>query len=490
MSENRKANNSAENERAPDAAAFREAGHQLIDWIANYLENVEQHKVRPELTPGQYRARLPEDLPKERVSLAALVAGLDADVLPGITHWQHPSFFAYFPANSSYASILGDLASTGLGVNGMLWATSPAATEMEAHMLDWMARLLGLPEKFLSTSASGGGVIQGTASEATLCALLAARERTTAGASNRDGLAGKPPLVVYGSKESHSSLLKAARIAGIGEQNVRLIETDAAHAMKPDALAKAIEADRQAGRVPCFVFVTRGTTSTMAFDPTVEIGAICKQNNLWMHVDAAMSGIAGLCEEYRWVNEGLEFADSYCTNPHKWMGVVFDCDTFWVADKHALTSALSILPEYLRTPETGAVIDYRDWQIPLGRRFRALKLWFSLRSGAAEDAKGMIRAHVAMTQTFAAWVFAHTQLEVLAPHPLNLVVFAAREGNEVTARLLAKMNASGEALCTQTKIAERYAIRVSIGARLTEARHVQALQDLIQRCLTELSAGV
>ena len=351
---------------------FRRHGHDVVDWIADYLERVETFPVLSPARPGEIRASLPANPPMRGEAFEAILADIDKLILPGITHWQSPNFFAYFPGNGSGPAILGDLLSAGLGVQGMLWATSPACTELETHVLDWMATMLGLPEKFLSTGA-GGGVIQDTASSSTLCAVLAGRERATNFASNQNGCDGK--LVAYTSSQAHSSIEKAVKIAGTGSKNLRLIEVDETFAMRPEALRKQIEADRKTGLIPCFVCATVGTTSSNAIDPVAEIGRICRKHNIWLHVDAAMSGTAALCPEFRHIHDGLDYADSYCFNPHKWMFTSFDCDCFYVADRKALIQTLSVLPEYLRNQatESGAVIDYRDWQIPLGRRFRSLK---------------------------------------------------------------------------------------------------------------------
>ena len=377
---------------------FRRHGHAVVDWIADYYARIESFPVLSQVEPGQIRASLPADPPAKGEPFPAILADIEKLILPGITHWQSPNFYAYFPSNASGPAILGDLLSSGLGVQGMLWATSPACTELETHVLDWLVHMLDLPQKFLSTS-SGGGVIQDTASSASLCALLAARERATNFASNRYGCDGK--LVAYTSSQAHSSLEKGAQVAGIGRDNLRLIEVDENFAMRPEALARQIEQDRQAGLVPFFVCATVGTTSSNAIDPVPEIGRICREHKLWLHVDAAMSGTAALCPEFRHTHAGLEFADSYCFNPHKWMFTNFDCDCFYVADRKALIQTLSVLPEYLRNKatETGAVIDYRDWQIPLGRRFRALKLWFVIRHYGVE---GLAASHPAARRAGAA----------------------------------------------------------------------------------------
>jgi aromatic-L-amino-acid/L-tryptophan decarboxylase len=422
---------------------------------------------------------LPQHPPAEPEPFAEVLADLDRVVMPGITHWQHPSFFAYFPGNSSYASILGELASAGLGVQGMSWVTSPACTEVETAMLDWMVDLLGLPDRFRSTSEHGGGVIHGSASEATLASILAARWRVTGGAINRDGDTSK--LVAYATTQAHSSIEKGLRIAGIGTDQLRHVPHDEAFAMRPDELARLVAADRAAGLVPFWVCSTHGTTSSTAFDPTPAIADVAHEHGMWLHVDAAMSGIAALAPEHRWVNAGLDRADSYCTNPHKWMGVNFDCDLFWTADRAALLGALSILPEYLRSAaaQSGAAIDYRDWQIPLGRRFRALKLWFTIRTGGAADAAEMIRRHVALTRQLEQWVRADEQFEIVAPAPLNLLCIALRDGDAATDRLVEAANATGQALFTRTVLDGRSALRISIGGRTTEERHVAAAWSLL-----------
>lgn len=459
---------------------FRTNGRVLIDWIADYLEEIEQYPVSSTLQPGDVRALLPEHPPAEPEPFASVLADLDRVIVPGLTHWQHPSFFAYFPANIGYASILGELVAAGLGVQGMSWVTSPACTEVETLMVDWMLELLGLPDRFHSQSATGGGVIQGSASEATLVAILAARWRATGGEVNRIGV--DPTLVAYATSQAHSSIEKGLRIAGIGTERMRTVPHDGEFAMDPHALDAMITDDIAAGLRPFFVCSSRGTTSTTAFDPTPAIAEIAHRHGLWVHVDGAMSGIAALAPELRWVNDGLDQADSYCTNPHKWMGINFDCDLFWTADRGALLGALSILPEYLRSQaaESGAAIDYRDWQVPLGRRFRALKLWFALRTGAASEAIEMIRSHVALTQELAEWMRADERFEVVAPHPLNLVCCRLRAGDAATDALISAANATGEALFTRTVLDGRVALRFSVGARRTERRHVRAGWELIQ----------
>jgi aromatic-L-amino-acid decarboxylase len=460
---------------------FRTHGHDLIDWIADYVGSVEERPVGSMVQPGDVRSQLPEHPPTEVESFDAVMADVDRVVVPGLTQWQHPNFFAYFPANTSFPSILGELLSAGLGVQGMSWVTSPACTEVETLMLDWMQELLGLPGRFHSTSPTGGGVIQGTASEATLVAILSARWRATDGCVNHDGDTSR--LVAYATSQAHSSIEKGLRIAGIGTDRIRTVPHDDAFAMRPDALAEMIAADRAAGLIPFFVCSTHGTTSSMAFDPTPAIGDICARENVWLHVDGAMSGIATLAPEFRWMNDGMEFADSYCTNPHKWMGVNFDCDLYWTGDRTALLGALSILPEYLRSEaaEAGAVIDYRDWQIPLGRRFRALKLWFAIRCDGVDSFQTMIRRHVALTQELAGWIADDDRFEIVAPHPLNLVCLALRAGDAATDELIESANATGVALFTRTVLDGRSVLRISVGARSTARHNIESAWNLLQR---------
>jgi aromatic-L-amino-acid decarboxylase len=451
---------------------FRRHGHAVVDWIADYQSRIESFPVLSQAKPGEIRASLPVNPPAQGEPFDALLKDVERLILPGVTHWQSPNFFAYFPCNASGPGILGDLLSSGLGVQGMLWSTSPACTELETHVLDWLVSMLGLPKKFLSSSG-GGGVIQDTASSAALCALLAARERATNYISNQTGCDGR--IVAYASTQTHSSLQKAAMIAGIGISNLRLIEVDEKFAMRPDALARQIEADKRAGLVPSFVCATVGTTSSNAMDPLEEIGRVCRENNLWLHVDAAMSGTAALCPEFRHLQNGLEFADSYNFNPHKWMFTNFDCNCFWVADRKALIQTLSILPEYLRNQatESGAVIDYRDWHIQLGRRFRSLKLWFVIRHYGVEGLQYHIRRHVQLAQTFAEWVRGDSRFEVAAPVPLNLVCFRHKAGDEVNQTIMERLNRSGDLFLTHTKLAGKLTLRLCVGQTHTEARHVE-----------------
>ncbi|MFO0875172.1 MAG: pyridoxal-dependent decarboxylase [Phycisphaerales bacterium] len=499
--------------------SFRGDAHRVVDFIADYLEGLqrtpERYPVLSRANPGDVRALLPSRPPTTGESFDAMLEDVRRIVMPAITHWQHPSFFAYFPANSSPPAILGEMLSAGLGVQGMLWATSPACTELETHMLDWLVEMLDLPRAFLSDAGggpgTGGGVIQDTASSSVLCALVAARERATGFQSDAHGMAqattraakwragpggtgdaahsgddaqiapgAHGPLVAYTSTQAHSSVEKAMAIAGLGRANLRLVDVDDRFAMRPDALEGSIAADRAAGLVPAFCCATVGTTGSNAIDPVRAIGEICRRHGTWLHVDAAMSGTAALCPEFRSIHDGLEHADSYCFNPHKWMFVNFDCDCFWVRDRATLVRALSVLPEYLRNSATssGKVIDYRDWQVPLGRRFRALKLWFAIRHFGVEGLRARVREHVAWAQEFAGWVRADDRFELAVDPPLNLVAFRLRGGegidraNEMNERLMAAVNASGAMYLTHTKLDGRTTLRMSIGGTWTTREDV------------------
>ncbi|WP_308166557.1 MULTISPECIES: aminotransferase class I/II-fold pyridoxal phosphate-dependent enzyme [Actinomadura] len=461
---------------------FRRYGRQVVDWIADYQEKVESYPVLSRAEPGDVLADLPAHPPERGEGFEAVLADLDRVVMPGITHWQHPAFFAYFPSNTSGPAILGDLLSAGLGVQGMLWATSPACTELETRVLDWLAELLGLPAGFRS-EGTGGGVIQDSASSAALVAILAALHRADGGTSGRDGITRRHTL--YISSQTHSSLEKAARIAGIGAANVRVVDVDPATlAMDPAHLDALLTEDAAAGALPVLVCATVGTTSTTAVDPVPAIGAVCRRHGVWLHVDAAYAGVAAVCPELRWVNDGLaEYADSYSTNPHKWLLTNFDCTAMWVADRAPLTGALSILPEYLRNQATtsGEVIDYRDWQIPLGRRFRALKLWSVIRWYGAEGLREHVRTGVRLAADLAARIGADPGFELLEHHPFGLVCFRPRwdglpadEADAATMRLMERLNASGDLYLTHTRAGGRVLLRMAVGAPATGPEHIEA----------------
>lgn len=467
---------------------FRRHGKAVVDWIADYYERVESYPVMSQAKPGQIRASLPKSAPQQSETFEAMMLDVEKLILPGITHWQSPNFFAFFPSNTSFPSIMGEMLSAGLGVQGMLWATSPACTELETHVLDWLVDMLALPQSF-SSASKGGGVIQDTASSSSLCALLAARERATNFASNERGCDGR--LVAYTSSQAHSSIEKAVKIAGMGRGNLRLIGVDENFAMKPEALAAQINRDIAEGRVPCFVSATVGTTSSNAMDPVRAIGEICREHKIWLHVDAAMSGTAALCPEFRWIHDGLELADSYCFNPHKWMFTNFDCDCFYVADRKALINIMSVLPEYLRNQatESGAVIDYRDWHVPLGRRFRALKLWFVIRHYGVEGLQHHVRRHVELAQQFASWVRDDKQFELAAPAPLNLVCFRHRAGDAVNQSLMDRLNQSGDLYLTHTKLDGKFTLRLCIGQTTTELSHVQRAWRLLREHASAIASA-
>jgi aromatic-L-amino-acid decarboxylase len=470
---------------------FRRAGYALVDWIASYHERVGELPVKSRSQPGDVRAALPASPPDRAEPFDAILADIDRVLLPGLTHWQSPSFFGFFPANASPPAILGDLLSSGLGVQGMLWATSPAVTELETLVLDWLVELCGLPDRFRS-SGRGGGVIQDSASSASLCALLAARSR--AGADARE-------LVAYTSDQSHSSIEKDARVAGI--PHLRAIASDGEFAMRPDALGAAVAEDVRAGRTPFFVTATVGTTSSCAVDPVASVADIAAAHRMWLHVDAAYAGSATVCAEHRDLLEGLERADSYVFNPHKWLLTNFDCSAFFVADRRPLVAALSIVPEYLRNEasESGQVVDYRDWQVPLGRRFRALKLWFVIRSYGAEGLRRHIRHHVALARDFAGWVDGEPGWEIAAPPRLGLVCLRALAGgadaaraitvdeDELNQRILDECNQSGRMYLTHTRLDGRLTLRMSIGGTHTRASHVQAAWDQLRSARRKVMAG-
>lgn len=468
------------------ADEFRKQGKQLIDWIADYYENVENYPVLSQVQPGEIKAQLPVNPPADGESMDQIMADVNSVIMPGITHWQSPNFYAYFPSNTSGPSILGDLLSSGLGVQGMLWATSPACTELETRVMDWLAAMLQLPEQYRSTS-TGGGVIQDTASSAALSAVLAARERKTNYQTNDSGNTGQ--LVAYISNQTHSSLEKAVKIAGIGKNNLRLIGVDEHLAMRPDLLEAAIQDDLQNGRIPFFICATVGTTSTNAMDPLPEIGQLCRKYDLWMHIDAAMSGTAAICPEYRHHLNGVELADSFSFNPHKWMFTNFDCNCFFVADRSVLIKTLSILPEYLKNQasESGAVFDYRDWHIQLGRRFRSLKLWFVIRHYGVNGLQHHLREHVRLARQFAGWVRTSPEFELVAPAPLNLVCFAHKSGNDFNRQLLETINQTGKMYFTHTVVDGRYILRMCIAQTYTTEEHVRQAWQIIEETARQLN---
>jgi glutamate/tyrosine decarboxylase-like PLP-dependent enzyme len=467
-----------------DAEQFRKAGHELVDWIADYYTNIEKYRVFPETKPHDVIKMLPKEAPLEGESWEAIKADVEKIIVPNITHWQSPNFFAFFSSNSSFPAILGDMLSSGLGVQGMMWVTSPACTELEVVVMDWLGKMCGLPKAFLcSKSKTGGGVIQGTASEVMLVNLVAARNRSIKRLGLVDDANVNAKLVVYVSNQTHSGAKKATMIAGIHASNVRVLETDPKTlALLPETLEKAILADEAAGLIPCYFVSTIGTTSTTAYDPLADLGKICNAHNVWMHVDAAYAGAALVCPEYRHFIDGLEFADSFNFNPHKWLLVNFDCSASWVKNRNDVVDALSITPEYLRNKatESGEVFDFRDWQVPLGRRFRSLKLWFVLRSFGQIKMQEFIRNHVRMATEFENWVRADDRFEIAFPRMLALVTFKLKAGGEQTKQVYETINAEGKFYLTHSIVNGTYIIRINVGTVTTQDKHVKALWEEIQ----------
>jgi aromatic-L-amino-acid/L-tryptophan decarboxylase len=455
---------------------FRAAGHRLIDWIADYRTRVEALPVMARTEPGAIKAQLPATPPDTPESFDTILRDLDRIVVPGLSHWQHPRFFGYFPCNGSLASVLGDYVSTGLGVLGLAWQSSPALTEIEEVATDWMRAMLGL-------SGAWSGVIQDTASTSTLIALISARERTTGYSLGRGGLQAEPaPLTVYTSAHSHSSVDKAALLAGFGRQNIRVVPHDAQHAMRPDALAAAIAADRRAGHTPCAIVATAGSTASTALDPIGAVAGVAVEHGLWLHVDAAMAGSAMILPECRWMWDGVERADSLVVNPHKWLGAVFDCTLYYVRDAEHLVRVMSTNPSYLQSAADGRVKNLRDWGIPLGRRFRALKLWFLIREQGVSGLQARLRRDLANAQYLAGAVRAASGWRVLAPVPLQTLCVrhepAGLDGEALDRHTLAwveRVNRSGAAYLTTAVLDGRWMVRVSIGAETTERPHVEEL---------------
>jgi len=456
---------------------FREAGRAAIDWLADFLadhrDGGHARPIVPDVAPGDVYRSLPSSPPAVGESFTELLTDVDRLIVPATTQWQHPGFYGFFPADSSPPSILGELISAGLGVQGMMWSTSPACTELETLVLDWLVEACGLPDRFRS-DGPGGGVIQDSASSASLCAVLAARDRS-------GGPAQLSRLRVYTSAQAHSSIEKDIQVAGFAREQLRVVPTDVGFAMDADALAAMVAADVAEGLVPCLIAATVGTTSSGAVDPVARVCDVAGPVGAWVHVDAAWAGSATVCPEYRHLLDGLDRVDSYCFNPHKWLLTNFDCSAFFVADSGPLLDSLSIVPEYLRNAasDAGEVIDYRDWQVPLGRRFRSLKLWFVLRSYGTDGLRAHIRAHVAATADLADRVASNPSLEMAAPLSLGLVCFRHVDGDEASERLLAAVNASGRAFLTHTRLDDRYALRVAVGGTWTTAEHVTELADLL-----------
>ncbi len=464
------------------ADEFRAWAHQLVDWTADYYANVDQYPVKSQVLPREIFDQLPAEAPVQGERMEDIWKDFQEIILPGMTHWQHPGFMAYFPANSSYPSLLAEMLSTALAAQCMIWETSPAATELEERMMHWLRQLLGIPEGW-------DGVIQSTASEATLCAILSARERATAFASNEHGLRDQGTFRVYASEQIHSSIEKAVKIAGIGRENFIPIATDGDFAMNPMALEQAILADVAAGYRPLCIVAGLGTTSSTAIDPLPSIADIAQRHHVWVHVDAAYAGAALLLPEYRWMSEGLDLADSFVFNPHKWMLTHFDCSTYFVKDKASLIRTFEILPEYLRTAHDQQVHNYRDWGIPLGRRFRALKLWFVMRSFGVEGIQTILRNHIVWAKEIAQIMEAEPDFELLAPVSFNLICFRycpsdidPTKWNELNKALLALIQQSGTLYLTHTQLRDQYTLRMVAGQPYLERSQLLSAWKQIRAC--------
>lgn len=471
-----------------DKQNFRKNAHQLVDWMADYMENKEQYPVISGAKPGDLFRQLPDHAPEQGEAFENIFKDFEEIILPGITHWQHPSFFGYFPANNSEPSILAEMLTSTLGAQCMSWLTSPAATELEEKVLDWLRDAKGI-------DSSWKGVIQDTASTATLCAILTAREKATGYRINRHGFSGKLRFRVYSSEHVHSSIAKALRIAGIGSENLVKIDVDNAFAMNPQALDKAIQADLAKGYHPLCVISAVGTTSSTAIDPVEEIAEVCSRYRLWHHIDAAYAGTALLLPEYQWMIRGHEMADSYVFNPHKWMFTNFDCSVLYLRNPDELVQTFSLTPEYLKTSQDEHVNNYRDWGIQLGRRFRALKLWIVIRSYGLEGIRKKLRHHLDLAKRIKTRIDEHPKLEILAPVPLNTICFrytapglSLQDLNEINKKWMETANRTGKMFFTHTKLDNRYVIRWVIGQTDVQERHVDAAWSLLLSCLDEAIA--
>jgi aromatic-L-amino-acid decarboxylase len=469
---------------------FRRLGHQVVDWIADYRRGIGERPVRVDVAPGSVRRQLPAAAPSGPEPFEAILADLERLLVPALSHWQHPSFFGYFPANAELSSVLGDLLSSGLGVLGLSWQASPALTELEEVVTDWVRQLVGL-------SPAWSGVIADTASTSALVALVCARERTSRYALADRGLqGGAAPLVVYTSQESHSSVEKAALIAGFGRAHVRALPVDDRQALRPEALEQAVQADRARGLNPCAVVATVGTTATTALDPVQAIAEVAARASLWLHVDAAMAGSAMILPECRWMWAGIEGADSLVLNAHKWLGVVFDCSLYYVRDPEHLVRVMSTNPSYLQSGADGQAKNLRDWGIPLGRRFRALKLWCLLREQGVAALQARLRRDLDNARWLAEQAAATPGWRVLAPVPLQTVCLRHEppglDGatlDEHTRRWVEAINRGGAAYLTPAVLRGRWMVRVSVGTLPTERAHVEALWQLMREAAESTAAA-
>ena len=459
---------------------FRKYAYELVNWMADYLDDIESYPVKSQSKPGDILHKLPAHPPKEGEPFEKIFHDFQDVIIPGITHWQHPKFFAYFPANSSRISVLAEMLTATLGTQCMSWVTSPAATELEERVMEWLRDMIGLPETFT-------GVIQDTASTATICALLTAREKRSEFQTNKKGLYSQRKHIVYCSSESHSSIEKAVKVIGLGSANLCRIPVDDTYAIASGRLHNQIEDDIEKGYVPLAVVAALGTTGSTAIDSIKKLGDIAEKFNMWLHVDAAYAGTALVLPEYRWMIDGIKHVDSFVFNPHKWMFTNFDCSAYFVQDPEALVKTFEILPEYLKTNEDEPVKNYRDWGLQLGRRFRALKLWFVIRHYGFSGLQKKIRRHIEMAQELARTIDNSTEFELMAPVPLNTICFRYRPEelddlekiNTINEELLGHLNASGKLFATHTRLDGAYVIRLVIGQTEVEERHVDEAWEFI-----------
>jgi len=465
---------------------FRKHAHELVDWMATYMDEVEKYPVKSSVKPGEIFTKLSDDPPVKAESFESFMKDLDEIIMPGMSHWQSPNFYAYFPANTSGPSILAEMVTATLGAQCMIWETSPAATELEEKMMIWLRDLIRLPSTF-------EGVIQDSASTSTLAAILTAREKATDFRINEEGAASFPGLRIYCSEQTHSSIEKAVKISGIGRDNLVKIPVRKDFTIDVKKLREAIENDKIAGLKPCCVIATLGTTGTTAIDPLKSIGRICAENGIWFHVDAAMGGTALILPEYQWMLDGKEFIDSIVFNPHKWMFTGFDCSAFFVKNPAYLIRTFEILPEYLRTRTRGEVNDYRDWGIPLGRRFRALKLWSVIRMYGVEGLRDKVRGHIRIAKRLAELIIREDDFQILAPVTLNVVCFRYRptgkdddEINRINETLNHRLNDTGKIYLTHTTVSGIYTLRMVIGQTNVTPGHVEKAWKLIMKTAREL----
>lgn len=472
-----------------DIKSFQKHAHELVDWMASFFENIEDYPVKSQAKPREIINQLPGTPPENGESFDKIFKDFETVIMPGITHWQHPSFFAYFPANSSYPSVLAEMLTATLGAQCMIWQTSPAAAELEEQVMNWVKGMIGLPNSF-------EGVIQDTASTSTLCSILTAREKAFNFSVNDNGFVQKEKLAAYCSTETHSSIEKAVKIAGFGRNSLRKIAVDESFALIPEKLEESIRKDADLGYKPCCVIATIGTTGSTAIDPLRPIGEICNKYGIWLHVDAALAGTALVLPEYRWMIDGIEYADTFVFNPHKWMFTNFDCSAYFIKDKEALIRTFEIHPEYLKTKEGPQVSNYRDWGIQLGRRFRALKLWFVIRTYGVKGIQETIRSHVKMTRDIVERIEKSPVFELLAPAPLNTVCFRHKpveisdpeKLDALNALLLEALNSTGKVYFTHTKLNGVYTIRFVIGQTYVTQRHVDQAWELIVKTAAKVAA--